>query len=223
MLCISQQMFGQTGTHNTQLEIGFTSGIDFFDLSETFVPRDMPTCVEGCWISGSKPSLSFSIGFRARLKLTDWLRLSSGISYSRNSYYEEFTGSTGADFYTNLTKRTFNFLNVPLLANISLYSFQGKSFALFGKFGFINHINMTKSFPDPESDIELNRYGLSGTVGAGIRFLKGRYIFEVGPYFTHSLTSFGNEVTSDDPAHPNMPSEFKPSSMGINISAFIKL
>lgn len=215
ILCISQQTFGQT--NNEQVQIGFTSSVGAFDLTETFVSRDVPQCIEGCWISGSKASVEFTIGAEARLKISDFLWMSSGVSYSRNSYYEEFTGSTGAGYYTNMNKRNFHFLNIPFSVNASIYSRPGKSFSLYSKLGVINHINMTRNFPDPESDIKLHRYGLSGTAGAGLRFSQSRYIFEAGPYLTRSLTSFGTDANS------NSSSEFKPYSMGINISVLIKL
>lgn len=215
ILFISQQTFAQTNFKEVQ--IGFTSSIGAFDLTETFVSRDVPQCIEGCSISGSKASVEFTIGVKSKLKISEFLWISSGISYSRNSYYEEFTGSTGASFYTNMNKRNFHFLNIPFSVNTSIYSFADESLSLYSELGVINHINMTRNFPDPDSDIKLERYGLSSTAGAGLRFSQNKYIFEVGPYFNHSLTNFGSDVNS------NSSGKFKPYSVGLNISALIKL
>lgn len=215
VLCISEQTLGQSNLKGVQ--VGFTSSIGAFNLTETFVSRDVPQCIEGCWISGSKASVEYNLGIEGRLKISDALWVSSGISYSRKSYYEEYTASTGADFFTNLNKRTFHFFNIPLLLNVSVHSLPSKFLSLYSELGVVNHINMTQDFPDPESNIKLERYGLSGTIEAGLRFSQNKYTFEVGPYFNHSLTSFGSDVNS------NTPSEFKPYSVGFNISALIQL
>lgn len=215
LFCISQQTLAQT--NSGEVKIGFTSSIGAFDLFETFVSRDVPPCIEGCWISGSKASIEYILGIEGRLKISDVLWISSGISYSRKSYYEEFTGSTGGNFYTNLNKRNFHFFNIPLSVNTSICSLPNKFLSLYSEIGVTNHINMTQDFPDPESNITLRRYGLSGTIETGIRFTQNEYTFEIGPYFNHSITSFGSDINSIS------SSEFKPFSAGINISALINL
>lgn len=223
ILIISHQAFSQSKSSIKRMEIGITTSLGSFDLSKTFHSKTFPLCFEGCAITGTNPSRSFSAGITGRYKFNSRFSITSGISYASNSYNEEFTGGTGGGFFTNDTRRQFDFFEVPLIVHATVYSLPNNPISLFAETGIINSINLTKSFPSSESNIELNRYGISGTVSAGIRLQASKFNLEIAPFYTHSFTSYAKDVRPSVTTQNYTPAEFKPHSMGIKLNVLVPI
>ncbi|NGP89032.1 outer membrane beta-barrel protein [Fodinibius halophilus] len=213
------QVWAQSHEPLESINIGVTSRIGAFNLTQKFVPVSSEKCVEGCRINHSSPSLNLSLGFKVRLFLSDNMGISSGLLYASSTYHEKYIGNNGANNFSILTKRNFNFVNIPLLLHGTLHSFTQESFSFFGEIGIINQLNLTSKFPDTFSTITLKRHGISGLVSVGARFTKYQYLFELSPYFMHSLTSFGTDISQED----TNSHTFVPYSIGFTISILYTL
>jgi len=220
---LSCQAFSQSNSSISPFEIGLTSTVGNFGLNNTFHSETFPLCFEGCAITGNNPSGSFSIGISGRYNFNTTLSLISGFTYASNSYNEEFTGSTGASNFTTDTRRQFDFLEVPVLVHANVNALPGNRISFFAETGIINNLNLNRQFPNSDSNIELNRYGISGSVSAGVRLSAKRINIEVAPFYTRSFTSYGKDVRPSEITQNYTPEDFRPHSMGIKLNLLMPL
>lgn len=223
LVFLSCQVFGQSNNQMPAFEIGLSSTVGSFGLNETFHSETFPRCFEGCAITGSNPSRSFSIGINGRYNFNTTFSIISGFTYASNSYNEEFTGSTGASSFTRKTQRQFDFLEVPVLVHTNIAAIPGSRISFFAETGIINNFNLTGKFPNPDSNIDLNNYGISGSVSAGLRLNTKRLNIEVAPFYTHSFSSYGKDVKPSEFSENYTPVNFRPHSMGIKLNLLMPL
>lgn len=229
----SHIIFAQENYEDSKIQLLLTTQLGAFDLPSTFYTRQLPICIEGCIQTGSEPSTSYGIGFEARIKIFTNVSLSSGISYFQNSYREKFTFSAGGPNINNYEKYSFDFLDIPVKAHLDLIDIKNRPITVFTQFGVVNHINLTTDFPDSESEINLEKYGVSTLVSLGLRFNLKSISMEIAPFYTSALKSMGTDVHPYEdfydefgelgPPFYYTPSEFKPSNFGINFNFVLGL
>jgi len=223
LVFLSCQVFGQSNNQMPAFEIGLSSTVGNFGLNETFHSETFPRCFEGCATTGSNPSRSFSIGISGRYNFNTTFSIIAGFAYSSNSYNEEFTGSNGASNFTRNTRRQFDFLDVPVLVHANLFALPGTKISFFTETGIINNFNLTGKFPNSDSNIELNHYGISGSVSAGLRLHTTKLNIEVAPFYTHSFSSYGQDVRASETTQNFTPTDFRPHYMGIKLNLLMPL
>ncbi|XWN37194.1 MAG: hypothetical protein ROO71_14720 [Balneola sp.] len=220
----SSSLIAQNKNPDSNIEILFSSNVGSFYLPTQFNSKQFPRCIEGCEPAGSAASKSTGIGFEARLKIYEFFHLSSGVSYTRNAYYEQARISAGGPSFITKTQRDFHFIDIPFKSHLKLLeSTKEQRYSVYFDLGVINHINLNSEYPGASGLIELKKYGLSGTVSLGIAVSFNKLTLELAPYYRHSLTSFGNDIDpfsdrrlSDDAAYS--PNEFSPRNLGVNFN-----
>ncbi|MEQ8579418.1 MAG: hypothetical protein RIC57_01645 [Balneola sp.] len=224
LILTSSSLIAQNEKPDSNLEVLFSSNVGSFYLPTQFNSRQYPQCIEGCEPAGSAASKSIGVGFEARLKVFKSFHLSSGVSYTRNSYYEQARISAGGPSFITETQRDFHFIDIPFKSHLKLLEpTKEQRYSVYFDLGVINHINLNSEYPGASGLVELKKYGLSGTVSLGIGVSFNKLTIELAPYYRHSLTSFGNDIDpfsdrrlSEDVTYS--PNKFSPRNLGVNIN-----
>ncbi|RNC84392.1 MAG: hypothetical protein ED557_05245 [Balneola sp.] len=235
ILVLFRPSFAQESSSDEAFKLVVITSTSAFDLPSTFYSRQLDQCIEGCATTGSSSGFSYGLGIEFRAPLFKRFSLISGVSYNSNTYREIYQVGEGGPTRTLHFDRNFSFINIPIKAHLILND-RANTRSFFAEFGFINHLNRAKTHPDPESDISLNNYALSGTLSFGIAFHLEKVTWEFAPFYNMALTSLASDVHPYEQWHEDYPgldayggnfdyspSEFKPSNLGINLNLVINL